>query len=394
MGLDHCGLEPKKDVRRDAKPGFLYQRVSEALRSRVTSGVFVGGSKLPALNDIAAEFDVSAMTVRRAISALEREGHVQRLPGVGVFARSRHSTTTGALAFVGTALQSPFQMGIASGAQRACQRNGRAIYLLDGHLDAELEMSNLKRLPSSGAAGAVILPPFRHAKTVQALRDLHEAGFPMVVVDMTVPGIHTDLVTSDHEAGAHQAATHLLERGHSEVLFLTYPPYASSVFNRIQGYERALQDLGKPPLPEWKIWIDLKEHIAGFEQGRKWWGGYKAILPVLKERKPPLAVLAIEAYAGWGVYEACQELGLRIPDDVSVVGFDEVEIVHAMRPPMTVVAQRTDEIGRSAVELLGRRIEAGRLDEGRRKTFTQVVVEVDLIERGSVADLTSASGKH
>jgi DNA-binding LacI/PurR family transcriptional regulator len=109
-----------------------------------------------------------------------------------------------------------------------------------------------------------------------------------------------------------------------------------------------------------------------------------------------MAVLAIEAYIGWGVYEACRELGLRIPDDVSVVAFDDVEIVHAMRPPLTVVAQRLDDIGQAAVELLKRRIEAGDTAEGPRKSLTQVIVDVDLIERGSVrnTDATDSGRLH
>ncbi|MBI4578963.1 MAG: GntR family transcriptional regulator [Planctomycetes bacterium] len=397
MGLDRDPPVIRKGVHDSASAratAFLHQRIAEALRSRMSSGVFAGGSKLPSLKEIAAEFDVSTMTVRRAIATLEREGHIHRLPRVGVFMRPdgpgrRMNSAT--LAFVATGLESPFQMAVANSTQRTCQRHGGAILVLDGHLDAELEMSHITRLPSSGVAGAVILPPFRHPKAVQALQHLNATGFPMVVLDMTLPGVHADFVASDHEAGAYRATAHFLERGHSGVFFLTLTPYSSSVLARVQGYERALLEYGKSPLPEWKVWIDLDEHVAGFERGRKWWGSYKAILPVLKGRRLPLAVLAIDAYAGWGVYEACRELNLRIPEDVSVVAFDETEIAHTMRPPMTVVAQRCDELGRSAVELLRRRLETGRVEAGPRKTLTQVVVDVDLIERESVANLAKAS---
>ena len=383
--MPHRGRSPAK-----AHSEFLHQRVTEALRSRLLSGLFSRGAKLPSLSAIASEFDVSAMTVRRAIATLEEEGHIHRLPNVGVFVRPdppRRSTDSATLAFVATGLGSPFQMAIASSTQRACQRHGGAVQILDGHLDAELEMHHINRLPTSGVAGAIILPPFRDPKAIQSLQGLHSQGFPMVVVDMTLPGVHADLVTSDHEAGAYQATTYFLERGHSSVLFLTLPPYASSVLSRIQGYERGLRRLGREPLEEWRVWINLAEHIAGFEQGRKWWGAYRAVLPVLQRRQGPLAVLAIDAYAGWGVYEACRELGLSIPDDVSVIAFDETEIAHAMRPPMTVVGQRCDEIGCSAVELLRQRLETGQVKDGRRSITTQVTIDVDLIERESVADL-------
>lgn len=368
---------------------FLHQRVTKALRSRLTSGRFAGGSKLPSLSEMAAEFDVSAMTVRRAIATLEQEGHLQRLPHVGVFVKSNtpiRKLSGASVAFVATGLASPFQMEIAGSTQRACQRQGGAVHILDGHLDAELELFNIEKLPDFGVTGAVILPPFRHPRANESLRKLHADGFPMVVVDMTLPGIHTDLVTSDHESGAYKATRHFLAKGYDSVLFVTLPPYASSVLGRIQGYERALREAGKDPLAEWKIWIEYAEQFAGYARGRKWWGAYKAVLPVFKRRPGPTAILALDAYAGWGVYEACRDLGLRVPDDVAVIAFDETEIAHAMRPSMTVIAQRCDELGRSAVELLGRRIEKGRTEDGQRNVITQVIVPVDLIERESVAE--------
>ena len=101
-----------------------------------------------------------------------------------------------------------------------------------------------------------------------------------------------------------------------------------------------------------------------------------------------VAVLAIDAYTTLGVYEAWHELGLRIPDDVSVIGFDDSEIAHIVKPPTTIIAQRADEIGHAAVELLERRISTKFDTNGSRKTCTHVTIDVDLIERQSVSLLT------
>jgi LacI family transcriptional regulator len=98
-----------------------------------------------------------------------------------------------------------------------------------------------------------------------------------------------------------------------------------------------------------------------------------------------VAIFAIDPPAAWGVYEACRELGLRIPQDVSIVGFEDSEIAHTMRPPMTIAAQRTDEIGRAAVELLVERFESPPPDQDGRRSYKHVVIDVDLIERESVA---------
>lgn len=387
MALDpHHSPGMRRSARNNQRPGFLYQTVLGELRSRMARGVFTGGSKLPGLKKIAAEFDVSIMTVRRALSVLEQEGHIQRMAGVGVFARPGRQTEQGGLAFVSTFLNSSFQTGIANGTRRAGQQLGRPVSILDGHFDVELEMKNVSRLPNSGIVGAVVLPPFRHPKAVKALQDLYRDGFPMVVVDMALPGVHTDFVTSDHETAAYDATAYLLSRRNAPAVFLTHPPVASSVLSRIQGYERALRDSDHGSWPEHKVWIDAEQQATGFDEDRRWWGGYTAVMPVLRDHPGPLSVLATDSYAGWGVYEACRELGLRIPEDVSVISFDDTEFTRTLQPPMTVVRQSLEEIGQTAVELLMRRLGSQPSQADFIKTFNHVVIGVRMIERSSVCN--------
>ena len=100
--------------------------------------------------------------------------------------------------------------------------------------------------------------------------------------------------------------------------------------------------------------------------------------------EPPLAVFAHCDYSAWGVFEACRELGLRIPEDVSIVCFDNSAITSAMTPPMTSVAQRTVEVGPKALELLEHRLQQSSTAEVEPE---HVLVEVDLIRRQSVSAL-------
>jgi LacI family transcriptional regulator len=94
-----------------------------------------------------------------------------------------------------------------------------------------------------------------------------------------------------------------------------------------------------------------------------------------------LAFFALNDYIGWGVYKACQELDLKIPDDVSIVCFDDSDITQAMTPPITVVAQRTEQIAQKAAELLERRL----MLENKEQSPEHTIIDVDLIERESVA---------
>lgn len=367
---------------------FLHRTVADALRHRLTAGTLAGGAKLPTLRKIADEFAVSTMTVRQAIRTLEIEGHVYRIPGVGAFVRPQapvRATTQRLLAFAASDLASAFEMGVARGIERACQKRGWSIQILDAQHDVEIEKRNMRRLPESGSLGAMVLPTWGNNRCVESLFRLQQTGFPLVVVDRVPAGLQADLVESDHEQGAYLATRYLLDRGHTQILMLTPPPLVSSIAARIQGYERALLEAGVNLRSEWKVWLNLDLQAAAFEQHRRWLGGYSAMLPILKKTSMPLGVFAVDPYTAWGVYEACRELGLRIPSDVSVVGFDESEITQAMRPQITFVSQRVDDIGAAAVELIERRIETGPSRKGRRRDYTHVVVDVDLIERESVA---------
>jgi LacI family transcriptional regulator len=367
---------------------FLHRTVADALRHRVTAGLLAGGSKLPTLRKIADEFAVSTMTVRQAIRTLEIEGHVYRIPGVGAFVRPQapgRVVTQRMLAFAASDLASAFEMGIARGIERACQKHGWSIQILDAQHEVEIERRNMGRLPASGSEGAMILPTWGNNRCVEALFKLQQTGFPLVLVDRIPAGLQADLVESDHEQGAYLATRYLLDHGHSQVMMLTPPPLVSSIAARIQGYERALLEAGVNPRPDWKIWLNLELQASAFEQHRRWLGGYSAMLPVLKQAITPVGVFAVDPYTAWGVYEACRELGLKIPQDVSVIGFDESEITQAMRPPITIISQRTDEIGAAAVELLENRIKTGLPRFEKRRTYTHAVVDVDLVERDSVA---------
>lgn len=375
------------------EPGFLHRSVAAHLRERILTGVLAAGAKLPALREIADEFDVSTMAVRQAIRLLDHEGLVRHIPGVGAFVRNPAPTgqpDQRMLAFVAMDLSAAFDMAIARGVERACQKRGWSVQILDAHLDIELETRNMLRLPESGAQGAVVLPPW-HPANVDALFKIHQAGFPMVLVDRTLPGLTADLVESDHEKGGHAAAGHLIARGHRQVLMVTHEPNVSSIAGRIHGYERALREGGIRPDPAWKVWIDPATHHRGFQENRRWLGACTAIQPVLAAMKPPVGVVAIDAYAAWGVYEACRRLDLRVPQDVSVVGFDDSELAHAIHPPMTIVAQRTDDIGRAAVDLLERRVIESRQREWIGRSYAHVVIDIDLIERQSVADVSTGA---
>ncbi|MHC4798792.1 MAG: GntR family transcriptional regulator [Planctomycetota bacterium] len=385
--------EQKMDADQQENDLFsLHQSVTNTLRRRVLEGHFSFGSKLPSLRKFAEEFKVSTMTVRRAFLSLEREGLLTRLPSVGVFARPNlpdKVTAHKRVAYVSVDLNNAFDTALISGIEKACQNYGWSLQIFDAHLDVDTESRNIQRLADlaiHGSQGAIILPPW-NPLNIDMLFRIQSDNYPIILLDRIIPGLKMDLVSSDHEGGAYLATNYLLQKGHSRIFMLTHQPLSSSVSARLRGYERALRETGIKVLPERKVFIDPETQDLGYSENKRWWGGYSAMLPVLKKIKPPAAVLAIDSYSSIGVYEACYELGLRIPDDISVIGFDDSEIVHMAKPPMTIIAQRTDEIGLAAVELLERRIGVVSNNDSHRTICTNVTIDIDLIERQSVASL-------
>jgi LacI family transcriptional regulator len=271
-------------------------------------------------------------------------------------------------------------MGIARGVQTACNQRGLDLQIFDAHVDPSRELRNFECLSESGLRGAIILPT-GSPESIDVLFRLQAAGFPLVLVDRPCPRLNADLVQSDHEKGAYIATRHLVQKGHRRILVMVPPARLKSpIMARIHGYERALAEAGITPAPEWRIEIDP---VTTDEMRMQ---GFLAILPVLKEIELPIAVFALRDYLGWGVYRACQELGLRIPQDVSILGFDDSDISRAMLPPMSVVAQRNERIGQQALDLLERRLQQPAGD-GSDRVFSHILIDLDLVERESVANL-------
>ncbi len=363
-----------------------YQAVSQALRQEMSSGRLAPGVKLPALRDLAERFKVSTNTIRYALRALEREGCVYHVRDIGAFVHPSHPGESGTAVTVALStidIEGAFELGIARGIEQACHQRGWGLQVFDARADDAREAVNLSRLKKTATQGAVVMPINDHAN-LEALVELKLSGYPIVLVDRGMPGLKVDLVESDHEAGAYLATKYLLDRGHKRVHMVTFPPMVTSIASRSRGFERALIDHGLEPTRRSLVLVDPAVSGRGIREGNRWLEGFEASIPLLRTWDGPMAIFALNDYVGWGVYQACRELNLRIPEDVSVIAFDDSELTRALTPPMTVVAQRPGELGLKAMELLERRLQAA---DPTKLAPEHVVIGVDLIERESVADL-------
>jgi LacI family transcriptional regulator len=165
------------------------------------------------------------------------------------------------------------------------------------------------------------------------------------MVDRDLKGVHGDSVLVDNEHGAEMATSHLIDQGYERIACITGPPRLSTATQRLRGYTKALRAAGRPVGEALVRMANFREH-----------GGYNAMASLLDEGAAPNAVFTANNLMTVGAMECLAERGLRIPEDVAVVGFDELPWADLVQPSITTVAQPTYEEGRTAAELLAKRI--------------------------------------
>jgi LacI family transcriptional regulator len=204
------------------------------------------------------------------------------------------------------------------------------------------------------------------APTETEARRLEAVGIPLVLIDRAHPALPT--ITVDDVEGGRLAADHLLQRGHRDIAFVGDEEQNLFGFDssarRREGFARALAAAGAPLAPERVV---LRRH--GREPARA------AAAALLGTRKRPTAIFATSDMQAIGVMEAAQAAGLRIPEDVSVIGFDDVEAAEYVR--LTTVAQPLRESGALGAQLLLRRLEG--------EDVESLELDLDVIDRGSTA---------
>jgi len=192
---------------------------------------------------------------------------------------------------------------------------------------------------------------------------LHRRQIPFVLLDREIGEIEVDCVLTNNAEGAYKAVEHLLQHGHQQVAFIAGPADSPDSNARFEGYRQALQDHGLPVLAH------LVER-GDFLQP----GGYQAMNRLLDRPDPPSAVFVANDEMAIGAIEAVRGRGLRVPDDVAIVGFDDIQMAPYVQPPLTTVRQPIREFGALAVQMLLRRIEN---PEAEAKTIvlpTQLVI--------------------
>ena len=273
-------------------------------------------------------------------------------------------------------ISNPFYTDIARGAESVAARHGYSVVLCNANDDATAEARYLRVLEEHRIAGLLITP----AKSDESyLVPLVERGMRVALLDR--PATTTDLpsVVVDNVAGGDMAARHLLGLGHRRIVVVTPPVDSMRQYkNRLAGVERAVRHAGLDPMDCIDVVVTRRGRISDGEQ---------AVDRLLQDgADPPSSVFCVNDLLAVGVVRSLIEHRVRVPDQTSVVGFDDIEIARQISPSLSTIRQPRYELGQAAMEML---ISGESEDTGsnRRVTFTP-----ELIERESTSQRHALSG--
>jgi len=276
-------------------------------------------------------------------------------------ARALSGGRTGLVGVIVPRVEAAYFGVILSGASEALYEQDMRIVLCPTLHQHDREVTLLDRLMRGTTDGAVLMLPEETSAELKAL----QRDFPFVVVDPRVPleeGI--PVVSAAHAAGARAATEHLLSLGHRRIGAITGPREWIASTERLNGYHGALAAAGVLPDPALVAESD-------FRNGRVTEAAANALLDL---PDPPTAIFAFNDNVAVGVMRTARARGLRLPEDLSVVGFDDSEQAEIVYPALTTVRQPLAEMGRMAVSLLLRLLENQRVDALRIQLATKLVV--------------------
>jgi LacI family transcriptional regulator len=249
---------------------------------------------------------------------------------------------------------------ILSGAAEALSEMDRQIVLSPTGGEHDREVSVLDRLHGLTDGALIILPE----ESSRELERLLDSGYRFVVLDPLMPlAERIPSVSAAHMSGADQAMRHLLELGHRRIAQITGPRGWLATEDRRRGYRAALAAAGILPDPALEV-ESLPEILPGRDAADR----------LLDLPEPPTAIFAFNDNIAIGAVQSARAHGLHVPDDLSIVGFDDVEHATIVTPALTTVRQPLAEMGRTAVSLLNRLLERQRFETLHVELATRLVV--------------------
>jgi DNA-binding LacI/PurR family transcriptional regulator len=269
-------------------------------------------------------------------------------------------------------ITNPFFPALVRAAEDVAYSHLYRLVLCNSDNDPQKEGFYMSELQSYLPAGLLVIPAAGSGLREQPVRNGRPT--PMVCIDRKPEGWKGDMVRADNEGGAYAATQHLIDHGHRRIATIAGPQHLTNAQERLSGFRCALKEAGVRLPPE---------YVVHGQFDRK--SGLEAALRLLRPPSRPTAIFAGNDLMAMGALLAVRELGLRCPEDVSIVGFDNLEVSELLQPSLTSVQQPVYRLGSTATELLVQRI------TGLNDASREITLETELIRRNSVIRNSAAT---
>lgn len=357
----------------------LHLQLLDELRHKIKSGELEPETQLPSEWELVEQLGISRATIQRAWQSAQDEGLIYRVAGKGTFVASPEpdADQRSAIGFFIPEYRGTFAVEMLRGAERVLREHGYHVQFASTDRNIEEENRLLQKLMNDGVNGCIIVPTRGPASGRLLASD--KLKVPIVLMDRPVNGLLLPCVTSNNYVGGLQAMNHLVDLGHREIIFVARPHLDLwPVSERYRAYKDVMFRSGATPQDPFLIGDDheLSSYEAYLQEDDE------EIIPLvelLQSPKCPTAIFAVNDWMALRVQWAITLAGLRNPEDVSVVGFDDLDIAQYQQPPLTTVAQNTSLIGAEAA----RRMIT--LVKGEQHENILTLVPTQLIIRSSTA---------
>jgi LacI family transcriptional regulator len=351
----------------------LYLQIVDDIKSKISSKELKAGEQLGSQAELSAAYGVSLITVKKALATLVNDGFVFSRVGKGTYVAQRsqdaHQNGHPTIGLVIQDLRSPFFSRVMHSVEHAAFELGYHVLVSSSSGKPEREEAQIARFRAFGVDGMIIASMSHKYHATPAIRKMLHEGFPFVMVSYIADG-DVPFVGSDHEQGGYLATEYLLKKGYRKIGYINGEDGNLVGELRRRGYEKALKDHGQRVVKDFLFRLRMRgerhDYQSGYEIGKR----FTAL------RVHPDAMFAYNDLSALGFEDAILERGLRVPEDVAIVGFDDIERGAYAQVPLSTVRQPTSMIGKDAVALLLKLLQG-------KKTSLRRVLKTELVIRES-----------
>ncbi len=330
------------------------------------------------IQDVARKANVSITTVSRVINdkpdvskeTKERINKIIKEMGYkpNSVARGLVLRKTNTLGLLIPDISNPFFPEVARGIEDFAKNNGFSVIFCNTDNKKSEEKKAINLLRSKQVDGIILSLSFKNKEELEKLR---KENFPVVQIDREIPDINYPIVKIDNIKSGYKATRYLIESGHTKIAHITGNTDTKTGQDRLEGYKKALEEFDIEINEKWILKGDYSKD-----------SGYREIKRLLKQDEPPTAIFIANDLMAIGTYEALMEKNIKIPDELSIIGHDDIDIASIVNPKLTTLSQPKYKLGQLAAKILISRIEKQKFPENCKS-----ILESELIIRNSVKRL-------